>query len=132
MNTEKQILSAAGVARTFLPTDAVTALEVVTALPVTTYDEAVEFCGAFYAAEKLAAGGAGTPALRDALVAAWRRLLDAAPLARSGADYVRGSAESHLGLGDDQELEDLREQVDVACGDAFWHEQCQDEWAAGY
>jgi len=136
MNTEKTVLRAAGVARTFLPTDGVTALEVVAALPVTTSSEALEFCGAFYTAEKAAEavidGGASTPALRDALVTAWRRLLDAAPLARAAVDYVRGSADADLGLGDDPEFEALREQVDAVCDDAFWHEQCLDEWASTY
>lgn len=136
MNTEKQILRAAATARSFLPTDAVSALEVVAALPVTSYVEALEFCGAFYTAEKAAEGtidsGASTPALRDALVACWRRLLDVAPLARAAVDYVRSGADAHLGLGDDTEFEDLREQVDAVCADAYWHEQCQDEWASTY
>lgn len=136
MNTEKTVLRSAATARTFLPSDPTTALAVVAALPVTSHEEAVELCGAFYVAEKAAEvaidGGGSTPALRDALVAAWRRLLDAAPLARAAVDYVRGSADADLGLGDDPEFEALREQVDAVCDDAFWHEQCLDEWASTY
>ena len=128
MNTEKTVLRAAGVARTFLPSCPVAALAVVAALPVTTYDEAVEFCGAFYAAEKAAEAaidaGTSTPALRDALVAAWRRLLDAAQFNRAAVQFTSEAADAHLGLGDDPEFGALREQVAAAGGSEFWHEQC--------
>jgi hypothetical protein len=128
MNTEKTVLRAAGHARTFLPSCPVTALAVVVALPVTSREEALEFCGAFYVAEKAAEaaidGGASTPALRDALVAAWRRLLDAARFDRAAVQFTSEAADAHLGLGDDAEFETLRGEVAAAGGAAFWHEQC--------
>lgn len=136
MNTEKRVLRASIAARSFLPSCPVTALQIVAALPVTSHAESLELCGAFYAAEKAAEaaidGGASTPDLVAALVACWRRLLDAARFDRAAVDYVRGSADAHLGLGDDPEFEALREQVDALCDNAFWHEQCQDEWATSY
>lgn len=140
MYTEKQILRSAATARSFLPTDAVAALQVVTALPVTTYDEAVELCGVFYVAEKLAEviidEGAATPALLDALVGAWRRLVDVAPFSRAAVAYCVECADAHVTLTltgkDDAEFEALREQVAALGGDAYENERCLDEWVASY
>ena len=128
MNTEKTVLRAAGVARTFLPSCPVAALEVVTAMPITSREEALEMCGAFYAAEKVAEaaidGGASTPDLVAALVAAWRRLLDVARFDRAAVQFTAEAADAHLGLGDDGEFETLRGEVAAAGGAEFWHEQC--------